>query len=92
MWGIGVTSVILVIWKPALFNDVDVAIFGLPDRRLYKNLTKGLTNKYRYLVAQGLTVGPAEGRDLAYSPDGNYVAVFGRTERVRSLFLLDVLT
>jgi Tol biopolymer transport system component len=71
-------------------NDVDVAIFGLPDRRLYKNLTKGLTNKYRYLVAQGLTVGPAEGRDLAFSPDGNYVAVFGRTERVRSLFLLDV--
>jgi Tol biopolymer transport system component len=71
-------------------NDVDVAIFGLPDRRLYKNLTKGLTNKYRYLVAQGLTVGPAEGRDLAFSPDGNYVAVFGRTERVRSLLLLDV--
>jgi len=71
-------------------NDVDVAIFGLPDRQLYKNLTKGLTNKYRYLVAQGLTVGPAEGRDLAFSPDGNYVAVFGRTERVRSLLLLDV--
>jgi Tol biopolymer transport system component len=71
-------------------NDVDVAIFGLPDRRLYKNLTKGLTNKYRYLVAQGLTVGPAEGRDLAFSPDGNYVAVFGRTERLRSLLMLDV--
>ena len=71
-------------------NDVDVAIFGLPDRRFYKNLTKGLTNKYRYLVAQGLTVGPSEGRDLAFSPDGNYVAVFGRTERVRSLILLDV--
>ena len=32
-------------------NDVDVAIFGLPDRRLYKNLTRGLTTKYRYLVA-----------------------------------------
>ena len=58
-------------------NDVDVAIFGLPDRKLYKNLTKGLTNKYRYLVAQGLTVGPSEGRDLAFSPDGNYVAVLG---------------
>jgi Tol biopolymer transport system component len=71
-------------------QDVDVAIFGLPDRRLYKNLTKGLTTKYQYLVAQGLTVGPAEGRDLAFSPDGNYVAVFGRTERTRSLLLLDV--
>ena len=26
-------------------GDVDVAIFGLPDRQLYKNLTKGMTNK-----------------------------------------------
>jgi Tol biopolymer transport system component len=72
-------------------NDIDVAIFGIPDRRLYKNLTKGLTTKYQYLVAQGLSVGPAEGRDLAFSPDGNTVAVFARTERTRSLLLLDVL-
>lgn len=71
-------------------QDVDVAIFGLPDRQLYKNLTKGLTTKYQYLVAQGLTTAPAEGRDLAFSPDGNYVAVFARTERTRSLLLLDV--
>ncbi len=71
-------------------QDVDVAIFGLPDRRLYKNLTKGLTTKYQYLVAQGLTTAPAEGRDLAFSPDGNYVAVFARTQRTRSLLLLDV--
>ena len=72
-------------------QDVDVAIFGLPDRKLYKNLTKGLTTKYQYLVAQGLTVGPSEGRDLAFSPDGNFVAVFARTERTRSLLLLNVL-
>ena len=71
-------------------QDVDVAIFGLPDRRLYKNLTKGLTTKYQYLVAQGLTTAPAEGRDLAFSPDGNSVAVFARTQRTRSLLLLDV--
>jgi len=72
-------------------GDADVAIFGVPDRRLYKNLTKGNTTKYQYLVAQGLTVGPAEGRDLAFSPDGDHVAVFARTERTRSLLLLDVL-
>ncbi len=71
-------------------RDVDVAIFGIPDRTLYKNLTKGMTTKYQYLVAQGLTTAPSEGRDLAFSPDGNYVAVFARTERVRSLLLLDV--
>jgi hypothetical protein len=70
-------------------NDVDVALFGIPDRRLYKNLTKGYTVKYEYLIAQGFTVGPAEGRDLAYSPDGDRVAVFARSERVRHLLLLD---
>ena len=72
-------------------NDVDVAIFGVPDRRLYKNLTKGRTTKVEYLIAQGLTVGPSEGRDLAFSPDGDHVAVFARQERGRSLLLLDVL-
>jgi len=70
-------------------DDVDVAVFGVPDRRLYKNLTKGYTTKYEYLVAQGFTVGPAEGRDLAYSPDGDRVAVFARSGRGRDLLLLD---
>jgi hypothetical protein len=70
-------------------QDVDVAVFGMPDRRLYKNLTKGYTIKYEYLIAQFFTTGPAAGRDLAYSPDGNHVAVFARTERTRSLLMLD---
>jgi Tol biopolymer transport system component len=70
-------------------QDIDVAIFGAPDRRLYKNLTKGYTTKYEYLIAQGFTTAPAEGRDLAFSPDGNRVAVFARTERTRSLLLLN---
>jgi len=70
---------------------VDVAILGVPDRRLYKNLTKGRTTKVEYLIAQGLTVGPSEGRDLDFSPDGDHVAVFARQERGRSLLLLDVL-
>ncbi|MEE4270433.1 MAG: hypothetical protein V2I67_02080 [Thermoanaerobaculales bacterium] len=72
-------------------GDVDVAILGVPDRRLYKNLTKGRTTKVEYLIAQGLTVGPSEGRDLDFSPDGDHVAVFARRERGRSLLLLDVL-
>jgi len=71
--------------------DVDVALFGVPDRRLYKNLTKGYTTDYEYLIAQGFTVAPAEGRDLAYSPDGDHVAVFARSERGRDLLLLDAV-
>jgi len=70
-------------------NDLDVVLFGVPDRRLYRNLTRGQTRRWEYLVAQGLSVAPDRGRDLAFSPDGNLVAVFGRTERTRHLFLLD---
>jgi hypothetical protein len=43
-------------------NDVDVAIFGVPDRSLYKNLTKGISGKYQYYVAQEFTMGRKQGR------------------------------
>lgn len=71
-------------------DDVDVAVFGVPDRTIFKNLTKGHTTKYRYPIAQGLTVGPKMGRDLAFSPDGAEVAAFARSENARVLLLLDV--
>jgi len=71
-------------------GEVDVAIFGVPDRQIFKNITKGYTTKYRYPIAQGLTVGPNMGRDLAFSPDGAQVAVFARSEGDRVLLLLDV--
>jgi hypothetical protein len=70
-------------------NDVDVVLFGVPDRKVYRNLSRRNSKRFDYLIAQELTVGGDHGRDLAYSPDGNLVAVFGRTERTRNLFLLD---
>lgn len=70
-------------------EDVDVALFGVPDRQLYRNLTRGNTTRYQYLIAQMLTVGPDRGRDLAFSPDGDRIAVFARRERGRDLLLLD---
>jgi Tol biopolymer transport system component len=72
-------------------HDADVVLLGVPKRTLYRNLTRGNTTAYQYLVAQALTVGPDRGRDLAYSPDGNRVAVFAREERGRVLLLLDAL-
>lgn len=71
-------------------DDIDVAVFGVPDRRIFKNVSKGYTTKYRYLIAQGLTVGPNMGRDLAFAPDGAQIAVFGRVENSRVLLLFDV--
>jgi len=72
-------------------DDVDVALFSVPKRKLFRNLTKGFTSAYEYLVAQLFTVGPDRGRDLAFSPDGDTVAVFARKGRGRVLLLLDAV-
>ena len=72
-------------------RDLDVALFGVPDRRLFRNLSRGYTTAYEYMVGQSLTVGPDRGRDLAFSPDGDSVAVFARRERGRVLLMLDVM-
>jgi Tol biopolymer transport system component len=72
-------------------GDVDIVLYDTEKRQFLRSLTKGYTNDYQYLVAQELTLGREMGRDLAFSPDGNYVAAFAKRERGRSLILLDVL-
>lgn len=72
-------------------GDLDVVLFDAEKRTLLRNLTKGYSDEYQYLVAQELALGRNMGRDLAFSPDGNSLAVFAKRERGRSLLLLDVL-
>ena len=72
-------------------GEVDVVLFDARKRRLHRNLTKGFSNQYQFLIGQLLSVGRSMGRDLAFSPDGDLVAVFGKREGGRSLLLLDVL-
>ncbi|HJX27829.1 MAG TPA: BamA/TamA family outer membrane protein [Thermoanaerobaculia bacterium] len=72
-------------------GDIDVILYDTEKRTFLRSLTKDNTNDYQYLVAQELTLGREMGRDLAFSPDGNYLAVFAKRERGRSLLLLDVL-
>ena len=72
-------------------GDLDVVLFDTEKRTLIRNLTKGYSNQYQYLVAQELALDRAMGRDLAFSPDGNTIAVFAKREQGRSLVLLDVL-
>jgi Tol biopolymer transport system component len=72
-------------------GDTDVVLFDAEKRRYLRNLTKGFTNDYQYLVAQEQRLGRLTGRDLSFSPDGNTLAVFAKRERGRSLVLLDVL-
>ena len=72
-------------------GDLDVVLFDTKNRRLVKNLTKGLTTSVQYLTAQFLTSARNAGDDLAFSPDGNRVAVFAKRDRGRSLVLVNVL-
>lgn len=75
-----------------LEDRINVALFETRDRRLVRNLTEGFSNQYQYLVAQNLILGRKMGRDLAFSPDGDVVAVFAKREGGRSLVLIDVLS
>ncbi len=72
-------------------DAADVVVLSNRDRKLYKNLTKGYTTRYEYVVAQWITVAPGPGADVAVSPDGNTIAVFARRERGRDLLLLNAL-
>ena len=72
-------------------GDIDVVLFDARKRKLLRNLTKGYSSQYQYLVAQELELGRKTGRDLAFSPDGNTIALFVKRESGRSLALLDVL-
>ncbi|MCL4809504.1 MAG: PD40 domain-containing protein, partial [Thermoanaerobaculia bacterium] len=68
-------------------EDVDIALLSTKTRKVWKNLSPGRTTKYEYITAQFLTQGPESGRDLAFAPDGDRIAVFARRERGRQLFI-----
>jgi len=72
-------------------GQLDVSLFDAQRRRAVRNLTRGFTNDYQYLVGQFLTIGFNMGRDLSFSPDGNLVAAFAKKENGRALVLIDVL-
>ena len=50
-------------------------IFDAKSRTLFSNLTKGYSSSiFQYVVAQELTMGRQDGRDITFSPDANFVA------------------
>lgn len=74
-----------------LRGEIDVVLFDAEKRRLLRNLTKGYSENFQYITAQFLTWGRHQGGDIAFSPDGNQLAVFAKREQGRSLVLIDVL-
>lgn len=73
-------------------EDVDIALMNVPERKLIRNLTPGFPERYEYVIAQFLTTGPVMGRDVAFSPDGDHVAVFAKKERGRNLVIFNALS
>jgi Tol biopolymer transport system component len=73
-------------------DDIDVVLFRINDRKMWRNLTAGYTSKYEYPVVQAFTIGPVMGRDMAFSPNGDHVAFFVKKERGRNLVIMNPLT
>ena len=73
-------------------EDVDVVLFNIPERKLLKNLTSGYTSRYEYPIVQSFTTAAVMGRDIAFAPNGDAVALFVRRERGRDLLLINPLT
>ncbi len=69
------------------WRDLDIAIVSAKDGKVFRNLTKGFTNKYEYPV-----LGAFQGKkDLTWSPDGDKVAFFARREDERVLMIYHAL-
>ncbi len=70
-------------------GELDVSLFDTKSRRRIRNLTRGIDTQIRELVVRNSR---QIGGDLAFSPDGNTIAAFGRREGGRSLLLFDAIT
>ncbi|MDJ0837119.1 MAG: hypothetical protein QNK37_11425 [Acidobacteriota bacterium] len=69
-------------------NELDLVLISTKDGRLFKNLTKGITNKYTEI-----NVGAYSGiNDLGWNNDGNEIAFAARQEGTMVLFISNVLT
>lgn len=69
-------------------GEIDISIFDTKTRTRIRVLTPGLDKKIRNLV---LSPTKDPGSDLAFSPDGNFIAAFARREATYSLVLVDVI-
>ena len=67
--------------------EVDLVVISAEDGKTVKNVTKGWTNKYRYLSTQTFN----GKKDVSWSPVDDHVAVFARRENKRVLLIFDAL-
>ncbi|CAM2008654.1 PD40 domain-containing protein [Acanthopleuribacter pedis] len=68
-------------------NELDLVLISTKDGRIFKNLTRGYTNRYNEI-----NVGAFGGiNDLAWSSDGNELVFSARKEGSNRLYIVNVL-
>ncbi len=79
-------ELVAVLASPKL--EIDLLVLSADGVSRPRNLTRGWTNRWRFLVAEAF-----EGRrDLSWSPAGDEIAVFARRENRRQLLVFDALS
>ncbi len=71
-------------------EDLDIFVINAKDGEVIRNLTKGISTDYDYLIT-GLYGGRII-NDISWSPGGDEVAVFARKDNKRLLLLYNAVT
>lgn len=70
-------------------QDLDILFISTRDGSIIKNITRGYTTQYEYIRFE---TDPTVGGVIAWAPDGDKLAFFGRADRTHTLFIIDALS
>ncbi|MFC2161915.1 hypothetical protein ACFLRX_09720, partial [Acidobacteriota bacterium] len=82
-------DIVAILTQNLLERDMDILFVSTKDGSVIKNMTKGYTTQYEYIRFE---TDPTRGSVVAWSPDGDKIAFFGRAAQKFTLFVLDALS
>ena len=82
-------DMVAILTQNLIERDLDLLFVSTKDGSVIKNMTRGYTTQYEYIRFE---VDPTRGSVVAWSPDGDKIAFFGRVAQKFKLFILDALT
>ncbi len=82
-------DIVAILTQNLLARDLDILFVSTKDGSVIKNITRGYTTQYEYIR---LETDPTRGGVVAWSPDGDKIAFFGRAAQKYTLFVLDALS
>ena len=82
-------DMVAILTQNLIARDLDILFVSTKDGSVVKNITRGYTTQYEYIRFE---TDPTRGSVVAWSPDGDKIAFFGRAAQKYTLFVLDALT